>query len=161
MTTKPAFPIVGGLLKWLGLSAVVTGAFGSGYAVVTAIQTSTGWGLSPLESCCLRADLNKAALALLLGSMFFVLAGAGLVLISRPLLRLRARARGLRWPRWLARSLYVYSACSIALGIILVAELQDMVDSGVALAGLVSYCVLVGVGLLIASWGLARFAETA
>lgn len=160
MTAKRSFPVVGGLLKWLGLAGLVTGGVGSGYAVMTAIQTRTGWGLTPLERCCMRGDLNKAALALLLGSMFFVLAGAGLVLISRPLLRLRRPGR-IRWPRWLARTLYVYSACSVALGIILVVELQDRVNSGAALAGLFSYCVLVGVGLLIASWGLSRFAETA
>lgn len=161
MTTKPTFPLVGGLLKWLGLSGLVTGGVGSVYAVVTAIQTRTGWGLSPLERCCMTANLNKAALALLLGSMFFVLAGAGLVLISRPLLRIRTEIRKLRWPRWLARSLFVYSACSVALGIILAVELEGQVDSAAALVGLVSYCVLVGVGLLIASWGLTRFAETA
>lgn len=161
MTSKPTFPVLGGLLKWLGLSGLVMGAVGSVYAVMTAIQTRTGWGLSPLERCCMTANLNKAALALLLGSMFFVLAGAGLVLISRPLLRIRTEIRKLRWPRWLARSLYVYSACSIALGVILVLELRQQVESGAALIGLVTYCVLVGVGLLIASWGLTRFAETA
>lgn len=160
MTANPTFSVVGGVLKWLGLLGLISGGVGSGYAVMTAIQTRTGWGLSPLESCCMRGELNKAALGLLLGSMFFVLAGAGLVLISRPLLRLRTPGR-VRWPRWLARTLYVYSACSIALGIILVVELQDQVDSGTTLAGLLSYCVLVGVGLLIASWGLTRFAETA
>lgn len=160
MSRSPAFPLMGGLLKWLGLSALVTGLAGSGYAVMTAVQTRTGWGLSALERCCMRGSLNKAALALLLGSMFFVLAGAGLVLISRPLLRIRRGTGGLRWPRWIARSLYVYSACSVALGVVLVVELRDQVDSAGALAGLVTYCVLVGVGLLVASWGLTRFAET-
>lgn len=160
MTDRPTFPIVGGVIKWLGLSGLVTGGLGSGYAMVTALQTRTGWGLSPLERCCMRGTLNKAALALLLGSMFFVLAGAGMVLISRPLLRLRKSPKGIRWPRYLARSLYVYSACSVALGVILAVELQDRVASGGALVGLVIYCILVGVGLLIASWGLTRFAES-
>ena len=86
MTGKPTFPVVGGVIKWLGLSGLATGGLGSGYAMVTALQTRTGWGLSPWERCCMRGTLNKAALALLLGSMFFVLAGAGMVLISRPLL---------------------------------------------------------------------------
>lgn len=160
MTRGPAFPLFGGFLKWLGLSALVTGGIGSAYAVLTAVQTRMGWGLSPLERCCMRGSLNKAALALLLGSMFFVLAGAGLVLISRPLLRLRSGVRRLRWPRWIARSLFVYSACSIALALVIVIELRDQVDSAGALAGLVTYCVLVGIGLLVASWGLTRFAET-
>lgn len=146
------------VLKWLGLSGLVVGASGSGYAVFTAVQTRTGWGLSALERCCMTGNLNKAALALLLGSMFFVLAGAGLILISRPLLVFRRTVRKLRWPTWVARSLYVYSACSIALAVILVLELRGHVVAG-SLAGLVSYCVLVGLGLLIASWGLKRFAE--
>lgn len=150
----------GKLLRWLGASGLLVGVLGSGYAVLTAIQTRTGWGLSALERCCMTGDLNKAALALLLGSMFFVLAGAGLILISRPLLGAGRTIPRLRWPTWLARSLYLYSACSIALGIILVLELRGQVVAG-SLAGLVSYCVLVGLGLLIASWGLKRFPEAA
>lgn len=137
---------------------MILGGSGSAYAVLTAIQTQTGWGLSTLERCCMRGDLNKAALALLLGSMFFVLAGSGLILICRPLLGLRRGIATPRWPTWVARSLFVYSACSIALGIILVFELRGQVVGG-SLAGLVSYCVLVGVGLLVACWGLKRFAE--
>ena len=146
------------MLKWLGLSGLLVGALGSAYAVFTAVQTRTGWGLSAMERCCMTGSLNKAALALLLGSMFFVLAGAGLILISRPLLAFRRTLGKMRWPRWVARSLYVYSACSIALAIALVLELRGRVVAG-SLAGLVTYCVLVGLGLLIASWGLKRFAE--
>ena len=158
MKTPPSFRGFGLLLKWLGLSGLVVGALGSGYAVVTAVQTRTGWGLSAVERCCMTGDLNKGALALLLGSMFFVMAGAGLILISRPLLAFRRTIEKMRWPTWVARSLYVYSACSIALAVILVVELRGHVVAG-SLAGLVSYCVLVGLGLLIASWGLKRFAE--
>lgn len=156
MRTPPAFVAIGATLKWIGIAGLAMGVVGSVYAVVTAIQTRTGWGLSPLERCCLRGDLNKAALALLLGSMFFVLAGAGLILIARPLIRLRSP----RWPTWLARSLFVYSACSIALGVVLVVQLRERVASTVALVGMVSYCLLVALGLLIASWGFKRFAGT-
>ena len=158
MSGPPSFHGFGLLLKWLGLSGLLVGGLGSAYAVLAAVQTRTGWGLSTLERCCMKGDLNKAALALLLGSMFFVLAGAGLILISRPLLSLRRTIEKLRWPTWVARSLYVYSACSIALAIILVLELRGHVVAG-SLAGLVTYCILVGLGLLIASWGLKRFAE--
>ncbi|HJR44953.1 MAG TPA: hypothetical protein VJ927_05060 [Actinomycetota bacterium] len=157
MSHAPAFKLFGGVLKWSGLATVATGALGSAYAVMTAVQTRTGWGLSALERCCMRGDLNKAALALLLGSMFFVVAGSGMILIARPLLGARPPSR---WPRWLARSLYVYSACSVALAIILMRELGEHTVRGASLAGLVSYCLLVAVGLLIASWGLRRFAET-
>ena len=157
MSHAPSFRLFGAVLKWSGLVTVIVGGMGSLYAVMTAVQTRTGWGLSTLERCCMRGDLNKAALALLLGSMFFVVAGSGTILIARPLLGARAPSR---WPRWLARSLYVYSACSVALAIILVRELGEHSVRGASLAGLVSYCLLVAVGLLIASWGLRRFSET-
>lgn len=157
MTGAPAFKAFGVLLKWVGLTTVAVGAIGSAYAVMTAVQIRTGWGLSSLERCCMRGNLNKAALAMLLGSMFFVVAGSGVVLIARPLARPRP---GSRWPRWLARSLYVYSACTVALAVILIRELGDRRLPGASLVGLVSYCLLVAVGLLIASWGLKRFTET-
>ncbi len=158
MSSVPTFRVVGGVLKWLGLSGLALGALGSAYAVMTAVQTQTGWGLSTIERCCLTSDLNKAALALLLGSMFFMLAGAGLVLISRPLIRVRGTVRKVRWPTWVARSLYLYSACTVALAIIFAMELRAVPRQWVV--GLVAYCVLVAVGLLIASWGLKRFADT-
>lgn len=157
MTPPPSFRVFGAVLKWAGLTTVAVGGVGSAYAVMTVIQTRTGWGLSTLERCCMRGDVNKAALALLLGSMFFVVAGAGVILIARPLTRPRPDSR---WPRWLARSLFVYSACTIALAVILIRELGGRTLPGASLAGLVSYCVLVAVGLLIASWALKRFTET-
>lgn len=158
MSSVPTFRLVGGLLKWLGLSGLALGGVGSAYALMTAVQTQTGWGLSTIERCCLTADLNKAALALLLGSMFFMLAGAGLLLISRPLIRTRGSVRMARWPTWVARALYLYSAGTVALAVIFAMELRGVARQWVA--GLVAYCVLVAVGLLIASWGLKRFADT-
>lgn len=149
--------LVGKLLKWIGLSAVALGGFGTGFAAVTAIRVQTGWGLSEFDLCCRVDDMNTAALALLLGSMFFVVAGSGLVLISRPLLPVRAAGSSLRWPRWLSRSLFIYSAGSVALGIILLIELNEFATT--AAVGVFAYCVLVAVGLLLASWGLKRFAE--
>lgn len=157
MTASPPLGLFGRVLKWIGLSAVATGGAGTVVAALTAIRVQTGWGLSEVERCCRADDLNTAALALLLGSMFFVVAGSGLVLISRPLLPIKTRGSALRWPRWLARSLFVYSACSVALGIILLMELQELAT--VAAVGVFTYCLLVGVGLLLASWGLKRFAE--
>lgn len=157
MTTRPPLSLFGSVLKWVGLSAIATGAFGTCLAVLTGVRVQTGWGLTPFERCCRTDDLNTAALALLLGSMFFVVAGSGLVLISRPLLPVSLRGSALRWPRWLARSLFVYSACSVALGIILLVELREFAT--VAAIGVFTYCLLVGIGLLLASWGLKRFAE--
>lgn len=156
MNTPPPLRTFGSVLKWVGLTAVAAGAFGTAIAILTAVRTQTGWGLSAFDRCCRTDELNTAALALLLGSMFFVVAGSGLILISRPLLPARAVGSSLRW-RWLARSLFIYSACSAALGIILLGELREVAT--VASIGIFAYCVLVAIGLLFASWGLKRFAE--
>jgi len=156
MKTPRPLRTFGSVLKWIGLTAVATGGSGTVIAMITAVRTQTGWGLSDFERCCRTDELNTAALALLLGSMFFVVAGSGLILISRPLLPQRSVGSSRPW-RWLARSLFVYSACSLAVGIILLGELRDVAT--VAAVGIFSYCVLVAVGLLLASWGLKRFAE--
>lgn len=156
MTTPPSLGLFGVVLKWIGLSAILVGLFGTLFALATAVRVQIGWGLTAIQRCCETDEMNTAALALLLGSMFFVVAGSGLVLIARPLLPRRAPG-GLRWPRWLARSLFVYSACSVAVGVIILIEAPGSVS--VAAVGMFVYCVLVGIGLLLASWGLKRFAE--
>lgn len=151
----PTFGVLGALIKWMGLSGVLFGFFGSFVAVWSAIEADV-FGLG---RHFLGTQVGKAALALLLGCMFFVLAGAGLVLISRPLLRVRTDGqRAPRWPTWLARALFGYSAACLAVAVILVTELAGRASGGVV-AGLVTYCVMVGGGLLVASWGMKRFVE--
>lgn len=157
MKPPPSLSIFGVVLKWIGLSAIGAGVIGTLAALLTAIRVRTGWGLTELQRCCETGEMNTAALALVLGSMFFIVAGSGLVLISRPLLPVRAVGSPLRWPRWLARSLFVYSAGSVAVGVIILAEASFAIT--VATAGMFVYCLLVGAGLLLASWGLKRFAE--
>ena len=158
MTNPPAsLGLFGVVLKWIGLSAIVLGLSGTLFALATAVKVQTGWGLTATQRCCETDVMNTAALALLLGSMFFVVAGSGLVLIARPLLPVRAPGDGLRWPRWLARSLFVYSACSVGVGVIILLEAPGSVS--LASFGMFVYCLLVGIGLLLASWGLRRFAE--
>ena len=156
MKTPPTLSVFGAAMKWIGLSAIAMGALGTLFALLTAVRVQTGWGLTTFQRCCETDEMNTAALALLLGSMFFVVAGSGLVLIARPLLPVRAPGSGLRWPRWLARSLFVYSACSVAIGLIILVEAQGVTGAAI---GMFVYCVLVGVGSLLASWGLTRFAE--
>jgi hypothetical protein len=102
-------------------------------------------------------EVNKLALGLLLGSMFFTLAGSGLLLISRPLVSAAGSAK-LRWPRFFAYLLYAYSAAVFGLAVVLIRELSGAASNGI-IAGLVAYCVMVAIGLLIASWGLKRFAH--
>lgn len=148
----PTFGALGALIKWMGLSGVLFGFFGSIVAVWSVIEADV-FGLS---RHFLLTQVGKAALALLLGCMFFVLAGASLVLISRPLLRVRTDERPLRWPVWLARALFGYSASCLAVAVILGTELAGR-TRGSVVAGLVTYCVMVAGGLLIASWGMKRF----
>lgn len=156
MKAPPTLGLFGAAMKWIGLSAIGVGVFGTLFSLLTAIRIQTGWGLTAVQQCCETDEMNTAALALLLGSMFFVVAGSGLVLIARPLLPVRAPGSGLRWPRWLARSLFVYSACSVAVGLIILVEADGVTGASV---GMFVYCVLVGIGSLLASWGLKRFAE--
>jgi hypothetical protein len=151
----PTFGALGSLIKWMGLSGVGFGLFGSVVAVWSVVEAD----VIGLRRDLLATQVGKAALALLLGCMFFVLAGAGLVLISRPLLRVRTDDERIpRWPRWLGRALFGYSAGCLALAVILMLELAGRASGGV-LAGLVVYCVMVGGGLLVASWGMKRFVE--
>lgn len=151
----PTFGALGALIKWMGLSGMGFGFFGSIVAVWSVIEAD----VIGLRRDLLATQVGKAALALLLGCMFFVLAGASLVLISRPLLRVRADGeRPPRWPSWLARALFGYSAGCLAVAVILLLELAGRLSGGVV-AGLVTYCVMAGGGLLIASWGMKRFIE--
>jgi len=151
----PTFGVLGALIKWMGLSGMGFGFFGSAVAVWSVVEAD----VFGLRRDLLATQVGKAALALLLGCMFFVLAGAGLVLISRPLLRIRTDGqRAPRWPAWLARVLFGYSAGCLAVAVILLLELAGRA-SGRVVAGLVAYCVMVGGGLLVASWGMRRFVE--
>lgn len=151
----PSFGVLGALIKWMGLSGVIFGFFGTVVAVWSVVEAD----VVHLRRDLLATQVGKAALALLLGCMFFVLAGAGLVLISRPLLKLRPEEERIpRWPGWLARALFGYSAGCLAMAVIILLELGDRTSGGV-MAGLVAYCVMVGGGLLVASWGMRRFIE--
>ena len=144
-------------VKWVGLTLLAFGLVGSLVAAFAALQWQTGWGISDFDRCC--GDYGRASLAGLLGSMFFVLAGAGVTLLSRPLLTLTApqiRTKPVRWTRWVARMLWVYSALVLSLGIILATNLDA--DDGIV-AGIVTYCVLAAIGLLIASWGFTRASD--
>jgi hypothetical protein len=149
----PAFGALGGLIKWMGLAAVGFGFFGTAVAIWSVVESN----VVALRDDLLATQVGKAALALLLGCMFFVLAGAGLVLISRPLLRVPVDGeRTPRWPVWMARALFAYSAGALAVAVILMTELGGRTSSRV-IAGLVTYCVMVGGGLLVAAWGMKRF----
>jgi hypothetical protein len=145
----PGLMVFGSVMKWTGL-------FGIGFGGVSSVF-AVGSFFTEADAKWMVGHINKAALALMLGGMFFMVAGSGLVLISRPLVPVSPE-RPLRWPRILAYGLYAYSAAVFGLAVILIIDLGDA-TSGRIVAGLVAYCVLVAIGLLISSWGLKRFAD--
>jgi hypothetical protein len=142
-------------MKWLGLLAIVFGISGTIWAIVVFFQIQTGSAREFVERCC--STYGRIALSTVLSSMFFVMTGAGLVLLSRPLQgRLKGETKPPRWPRWLALALLIYALSAFAMATILAGMSKDFGD---ATAGIVTYCMLLGVGLLIAAWGLKRASD--
>jgi hypothetical protein len=138
---------IAGILKWLGLASVTFGVAETVWAATVLIQPP-------------KDDLfTKFAVASAVGGMFFVVAGSGLVLLSRPLYA-RMAGQGEKPPRWLlllSALLAVYGVGSIGLATVLAGRTEEL--AGVVF-GLVTYCMFVGVGSLIAAWGLKRASET-
>ena len=135
----------------LGLFGVVTVA-GS---VLVVVQYKTGWGLTPLQRCC-DEDWGKAALAGILSGMFFILVGAGALLLSRLRNPTAAEARAEPSPRWTMPVVVLLFVCGVG-SIVLATVFAGMTEEfGDAAVGIVSYCMLMGVGLLFAGWGLKR-----
>lgn len=142
-------------MKWLGLFTIIFGIAGTVWALVIFVQIQTGGAEEFVKSCC--GTYGKIALATVLSSMFFVMTGAGLVLLSRPLQsRLKRETKAPRWPRWLSVALFVYAFCSFAMATILAGMSKEFKEATV---GIVTYCMLLGVGLLIAAWGLRRASD--
>jgi len=152
--TKLLFRVV----SWTGAGFFTFGVAGSAWALVTFVQVRTGWGLSAYERCCV--ELGKASLAGALASMFFVLIGSAVILLLHPVrahLTRSAGRRPARWPRWIAALLSAYAVGVFVLATILAGMADEL--EGVAV-GIVSYCMLVGVGMLAAAWGFKRASET-
>lgn len=151
--------ILFGVVSWTGIGFFTFGSLGSFWSLFTFIQVRTRWGLDPYERCCL--DLGKAALGGMLASMFFVLIGSAVVLLLHPVRAALARAAGkrpARWLAWLAVILVVYSVGVFTLATVLAGMADEL--EGFA-SGIVSYCMLVGVGMLAAAWGFKRASEAA
>ena len=112
-----------------------------------------------MERCCL--DLAKASLGGALASMFFVLVGSAVILLLHPIrMHMARRARRSLRARWLKAFAFVmgtYAFVVFALATFL-AGIPEEFD-GFA-TGIVSYCMLVGVGMVAASWGFKRASET-
>lgn len=141
----------------VGAALFFFGSLGSIWAAVTFVQVRTGWGITPVERCC--TGLGKASLGGILASVFFVLVGSGVILLLHPIRARSARRQGrtpARWLRWFALLLLVYAAGVFSLATA-VAGLRDEFESFTV--GLVTYCMLVGVGMLAAAWGFKRASE--
>ena len=126
------------------------------WALWVILQYKTGWGLTRLD---LKdpEDWAKVALSLLLSGMFFFLVGSGIVLISRfGSAKPDPDAPPARWTKPVAILLFVTGVGSIGLATLFAGMTTEF---GEATAGIVSYCMLMGVGLLFSGWGLKRAAE--
>ena len=145
------------VVSWTGAGLLLFGTAGSAWALVTFAQVRTGWGLTRFERCCV--DLQTASLGLALGSMFFVLVGSGVILLLHPIRAHLARERGKhpgRWLRWLAATLVAYAVGVFVLATVLAGMSEELKGFAV---GIVSYCMLVGIGMLAAAWGFKRASE--
>ncbi|MDQ3963991.1 MAG: hypothetical protein M3277_08800 [Actinomycetota bacterium] len=101
-------------------------------------------------------QVGLLALAQFVSGMFFVLVGAGALLISRvrsPGARADAEDSSPRWTMPVIVLLVVCGVGSIAMATVFAGMADEFGDAAV---GIVSYCMLIGVGLLFASWGLKR-----
>jgi hypothetical protein len=93
--------------------------------------------------------------------MFFVLIGSAVILLLHPirvhLAKTRDRTSRLRWLRVFAVVMGVYAVMVFGLATFLAGIPEEL--EGFA-TGIVTYCMLVGVGMVAASWGFKRASET-
>lgn len=130
------------------------GTLGTIWSVIAYLQ---GWEVSGSEGCC--TEIDKASLGSILASMFFVLIGSAVILLLHPIRAHIAREAGKpapRWLRWMAFVLVVYSIAVFVLATVLAGMAEDL--EGFA-GGIVTYCMLVGIGMLTAAWGFKRASE--
>lgn len=138
-----------------GVAFLSFGIVGSAWALV--LQAQSGWGLATAARCC--SDIDKAALGGLLASMFFVLSGSGVILLLHPVRAHLARQAGTAppwWLHWMAVLLFVYSVGVFTLATVMAGMAEELEGFG---PGIVTYCMLVGIGMLTAAWGFKRASE--
>ena len=146
--------IIRAVIKWIGLATMLFGGATIAWALWVIVQYKTGWGLSQFELAT-SDNWARAALALLLSGMFFFLVGSGAALISRYEFRGSAEPadKPPRWTKPVTVLLFVTGFGSIGLATLFAGMTKEFGDATV---GIVSYCMLIGVGLLFSAWGLKR-----
>lgn len=132
------------------------GGFTMLWALWTILEYKTGWGMTEMERA--GDDWARVALSLLLSGMFFFLIGSGVVLVARYEVGSRPDpdAPPPRWTKPIAYLLFVTGFGAIGLATLFAGMTKEFGD---ATAGIVSYCMLMGVGLLFSGWGLIRASQ--
>jgi hypothetical protein len=137
--------VIGFLVLALGVLTLIS----AGAVVVQAMVVNARAGET-------GGQLGLLALAQFVSGMFFVLVGAGALLISRvrnPMARAESDEISPRWTMPVVVLLFVCGVASIVLATVFAGMSAQFGDAAV---GIVSYCMLIGVGLLFAGWGLKR-----
>lgn len=143
------------VIKWVGLLTMIFGGGTILWALWVIVRYKTGWGLSGVELA--EPDWARIALSLLLSGMFFFLVGSGIVLVSRyGIVKPDPDAPPAWWTKPVAILLFVTGFGSIGLATLFAGMTSEF---GEATAGIVSYCMLMGVGLLFSGWGLKKAGE--
>jgi hypothetical protein len=142
------------IIRWIGVLTMVFGGVTILWALWVIVQYKTGWALSAFDKKD-STDWARIALGLLLSGMFFFLVGAGIVLVSRYEIGATPDpdAPVPRWAKPVAWLLFVTGFGAIGLATLFAGMTKEFGDHT---AGIVSYCMLIGVGLLFSGWGLKR-----
>lgn len=144
------------VIRWVGVLTMVFGGLTILWALWVILQYKTGWGLTRLDLENPQ-DWANVALSLLLSGMFFFLVGSGIVLVSRyGTAPADPDSPPPRWTKPVSMLLFVTGFGSIGLATLFAGMTAEFEE---ATAGIVSYCMLMGVGLLFSGWGLKRAGE--
>ncbi|MFN2525195.1 MAG: hypothetical protein ABR505_02870 [Actinomycetota bacterium] len=156
MSGRSALNRVANVLKWFGFAWIAFGVLGSAYTALVLVRAETGFALTRADECC--SQLGIIALGTVLASMFFVLIGAILLLVSRifeqaPAPQPRSTPG---WLRWVPGGLFLYGICIFALTAVLASNANQLGD----IAGeIVTFCVFSFVGLILVASGIRRTRE--
>ena len=145
------------VLRVIGVVTIFLGFVTVVWLVGYLLQHETGWGLSAVERLG-NDQYGKAALGGILGGMFFLVSGCGALLVSHMGLRPEPerKRKPMRWLGILAIVMFVCGVGAIALATLFAGMSAQF---GEYTTGVVSYCMMTGVGLLVAAWGLRRASQ--